>query len=303
MTTDDTVAERRAAVEERVRNWERHRFVLACIYVVIVAIPLIGYIRLPVVVGPETLKVFNAMEALEAGDVVVMDFSRAIADYTEINAWYMVLQCRLKGVKLIVMELCSGGGEGTIYWTTVGLPEAGYDPPGPDNPAYGVDYIEIGPVGGGYATLKKFLADIHDTCVTDTYGTPLGDIPMMDNIRSMADIDFYIELSSSQHPYAAEVSLAGYPERYIGVGKQGQMADDTALTQAGLMYGFIDGSMAAEYEQLMGEQYGIYGAATFNFAGLGLLAVFNCIGLTVYGIVAPLLERRGVKLPAWLQRA
>jgi hypothetical protein len=254
-------------------------------------------------VGDETRKVFNAIESLEEGSVICMDFSRSIADYTEINAWYIALQCKLKGIKLITMELCSARGEGTIYWTTVGLPDAGYDPVGPANPRYGIDFVSIGPVGGGYPTLTKFLADIHGTCFVDTYGTPLEEIPMMKDIKSMADLDFYIELSSSQAPYATEVSISGYPERYIGIGKQGQMADDRALVQSGLMLGFVDGSMAAEYEQLMGEKYGIYGAATFNFAGLGLLSIFNVIGLTTYGIIAPLLEKRGVKLPAWLQRA
>jgi hypothetical protein len=299
MTTTKTT------VEERVKLWERHRFFLACIYVVIICIPLIGYIRLPVMVSDETRKVFNKVESLPPGSVVYADFPRAIADYTEINAWYIVFQCRMKGLKLIISELTSVSGDGTVYWTTVGLPEGGYNPPGRDNPAYGIDFVELGPVAAGYATLTRFLSNIHGTVIIDTYGTPLGEIPMMKNIKSMADISLFVQLSSSQVEYAREVKNAGYADRYIGVGKQGQIADDRALVQAGMMYGFIDGSMAAEYEQLLADKYGpaSLGAATFNFAALGLLSIFNVIGLTTYGIVAPMLEKRGYKLPKWLERA
>jgi hypothetical protein len=299
------MAQTRAVIEERVRLWEKHRLILAVIYVTIVAIPLVGYIRLPVVVSDGTRLVFDKVESLPVGSVICADFSRSIADYTEINAWYIVFQCRVKGLKLIASEITSSRGEGTIFWTSIALPDGGYDPPGPTNPVYGIDYVSIGPVAPGYATLNRFLRDIHGTAIVDTYGTPLSEIPMMQDIKTGMDIDLYVWLSSSQVGYARELNNYGIPERYIGIGKQGQMADDRALMQSGMMYGFLDGSMGAEYEQLLAEKYGpgAYGAATFNFAGLGLLSVFNVIGLTVYGIIAPQLQKRGYKIPKFLERA
>jgi hypothetical protein len=57
---------------------------------------------------------------------------------------------------------------------------------------YGEDYVFLPYSAGEEVAWAAFAADVHGFFAADAYGTPLSQIPMMDDIRSMADFDLAI---------------------------------------------------------------------------------------------------------------
>lgn len=57
---------------------------------------------------------------------------------------------------------------------------------------YGVDYVQLPYMPGGAAAYVAFLEDVHSAVATDVEGTPLSEIPLMNDFRNHEDIAVWI---------------------------------------------------------------------------------------------------------------
>jgi hypothetical protein len=57
---------------------------------------------------------------------------------------------------------------------------------------YGEDYVFLPYSAGEEVAWAAFAADIHGFFAADAYGTPLSQIPILDDVRTMADVDLAI---------------------------------------------------------------------------------------------------------------
>lgn len=62
---------------------------------------------------------------------------------------------------------------------------------------YGIDYCNFGWITGGQMFLERMCRDLHAAVKQDKMGTPINEIPMMQNVRSAKDIGLVIEFTGS----------------------------------------------------------------------------------------------------------
>ena len=67
---------------------------------------------------------------------------------------------------------------------------------------YGTDYVQFGyrPADAIEPLLKAAVRDIPGAFGNDINGTPLAQVPVMQNIKTVNDIGLIVEVASSQHP-------------------------------------------------------------------------------------------------------
>jgi hypothetical protein len=121
---------------------------------------------------------------------------------------------------------------------------------------YGENYVFLPYSAGEEVAWAAFAADIHGFFAADAYGTPLSQIPMMDDIRSMADVDLAI-VRYGIFTWG-EMFFRQWSAKY-GVDTLGMAAFSTLASwygskeEGGLVQGNLDLSRGwAEYEYLRG---------------------------------------------------
>ena len=139
------------------------------------------------------------------------------------------------------------------------------------NYTYGQDYVMLGFKPGGQGVIQVVVSEIRALYTTDALGTPIDDIPMMQNVRKLNDIDLILNIS------------AGFPglKEWIqfGADRSGvEIAGGLTAVSAPLLYpyypkqlsGIIGGlKAAAEYESLLIEGYPeLYTSDTKTFAAI-----------------------------------
>jgi hypothetical protein len=116
---------------------------------------------------------------------------------------------------------------------------------------YGEDYVNIGFIGGLEAGIAAFYADMHIKG-SDVYGTPLDNIPMMKNIKTLADCTVVVPLTGWTHTYHMRQAKLVYDVPVLPVGLEGALASWPIFVEAEQMLTFIHGwTGAAEYERLL----------------------------------------------------
>jgi hypothetical protein len=172
---------------------------LAVILIIILQLVPIGF---PVGVSPQTKAIYDAIENIPDDSVVIFHHQYHSGNWGELAGAgsAMLKQLFAKPVKIVVITQSSTGPSFfERYWTEY---EA-YDMPGNRdetlkkyNKEYGVDYVEFGYLTG-YESGSRLLADdFHTAYPNDIMGTSVEEIPMMENIKTAADVHTMIILHS-----------------------------------------------------------------------------------------------------------
>jgi hypothetical protein len=193
----------RESMEVHYRKWERGRLIMGFLIMIVIAIPIITGISIPMPIDADTEYVYNKLSAIPAGETCVLFYAVGLSELPEIHGYYLIKQMLEQGVKVIAL---GGGAASTWYFVLRGFPEAGVKPyVGPDTVVtiggvekrYGVDFVHLGWLPGGDAGKNLFLEDVWAACPQDHYGTPVEDIPMMQNIKSIDDIAWLGDMTST----------------------------------------------------------------------------------------------------------
>ncbi len=223
------------------------------IYVVIllvVAIPLINPFGLPMMIMKPSREFYNVIDNLPHGAKVILSCDHAAGPDVELGP---IAQCMLihlvdKDAKIYAMSSIPEGPMFAERYLAV-LEE--YDK------EYGVDYVNLGYFAGGEAGMAAWAEDFHSVFRTDVRKTPAEQIPMMQEVKSVHDIDLVVTLNSGPGGYGPpdvwlrQIAAAkGVP---LAMGVTAIMGPQTQpYYQSGQIKGLLIGlRSAAEYEILI----------------------------------------------------
>lgn len=261
-------------------------------------LPILFPIGFPVSVTPPVKSIYEKIETLGPGDVVLFSYdygpTTAAENAPMIDA--VLRHCLQRRIKVIALALYPLGGF-TETTRSLSVVMAEY----PDR-VYGVDYVNLGYKDGAQAAMRQMAEDMHAVFPTDSRGTALAEIPLMQQVRSLKDVDLVVtvatgiigewwaNLINAQFgiPIALGCTAVSAPKYY-------------AYLDAGQIIGLMGGLKgASEYERLLIDGYPL--AATIYddpllqsaMKGMDVQTIDHVIiiGFIVLGNVAFFMSRR-----------
>jgi len=219
-----------------------------------VGIPLLTPLYLPLSISPDTVKYYEAVEALPAGSVIAFGTDVSPAGYGgELGPQARATATHLfrKPLKIIFLS----------FWET-GAPliEDVWKNPfvaaGMKDKKYGVDYVNLGWVPGTETGMASFAMDIWKTLEKGDYkGTKLADLPIMANVKTVNDIYLLIciETGTPGGPEYLRQWQARNPRLKVLVGSLGvSVPANIAYVAAGQYISVLRGGRGAtEYQRLL----------------------------------------------------
>lgn len=249
-----------------------------------VIFPLIVPADFPVRITPEATQLYDAVEALPDSSVVLLTFDYYPSSTAETEPMSTAALHHLfrKHCKVLTMTTIPLGGPSMAERVTR-LMAAKY------GKQYGIDFVNLGYKANYVAVLKGMGTSIEAIYPTDNSGTPLAQLPMMQNIRNYKDIafifavadnaivEYWISIVNAQYgiPVGAGVTAVSAPKYY-------------SFVSSGQMTGLLGGMKgAAEYEQLVSKP-----AIAMRGMGIQSLVHLLIIGLVVAGNLGYFLGRK-----------
>ncbi|KPJ62293.1 hypothetical protein AMJ44_15825 [candidate division WOR-1 bacterium DG_54_3] len=200
-----------------------------------VAIPLVIRIGLPNEVTSEVMHVYEEIDRLEAGSVVLVSFDHEASSLPEVKpmAQAILHHCFAKKLKVIGLALLAEGtavGE-QILRATADEHQA----------VHGQDYVFLGFRPQYQAAILGMGEDIRRVFPEDYSNTPLARLPMMRKVKNYEDICLIISVSDGDMP------------KRLAVATTAVMATSFyPFLSSGQMVGLLGGLKgAAEYEMLI----------------------------------------------------
>jgi hypothetical protein len=203
-----------------------------------------------------SIAVFDAIEALDEGDPVLLSFDFDPASEGELGpmATAFVRHCAEKKLRMYFMALWPVGPQ-MIDDTIARVIQADFP-----ELRYGEDYVNIGFKPGNEGVIKVIVTDLRQLYTTDGRGTTIDQIPMMEGIHSLRDFALVINVSAG---YAGtkewvQYAVTPYPDQI-------KLVAGCTGVQAPLLYPYIPEQLpgllgaikgAAEYEKLVIDKYG-----------------------------------------------
>jgi hypothetical protein len=218
-----------------------------------VAIPILKPLGLPISTTTATQMAFDAVEALNPGDVVWLsfDYGPSSAPENDPMAEGFMRHCLSRDVRVVVCALYPLGG--------LGLANTSVDRIAHEFPdkVYGTDYVNLGYKDGPEAVMRRLGENIADAFPTDVNGRPISELPIFRGIQSIRQVklvftaatgligEYWITLVHAQSgtPVIIGPTAVSAPKYYAFI-SSGQLAG---------MLGGMKG--AAEYEQLLSRKY------------------------------------------------
>jgi hypothetical protein len=143
---------------------------------------------LPLRITYQTQDFYDRMEEVQPGDVIVISAEVGPGTLKGMDRdWWITLMQHFyeRGAVKIIFHPTSPSWPGALapMRAILKLDDWG---------TYGEDYVFLPYSAGEEVAWAAFAADIHGFFAADAYGTPLSQIPMLDDIRTMADVDLAI---------------------------------------------------------------------------------------------------------------
>ena len=247
----------------------------------------------PAVVSPQSQSFYDTIEAIANDPVrnkklVILSANYGAGTLADNNTQSEAVMRHLMKRKLHFAIFCFNDPQGRQLSQDIATriaPQYGYQ--------YGRDYCNWGyrPAGAIETILKAMVRDIPGAIVADTQSTPLAQIPVMQNVKSVDDVGAIIEVASAS-------TLSVWLQYFQRTGKEPVatlfcptpvMAPEAyPLLKSGQLQGMMTGLKGAiEYEGLIGEPgFATRASASLSYAHLLI------ISLIILGNVGMVLERR-----------
>lgn len=210
-------------------------------------VPLIFPLGLPLGVTPSSEDLFNAVDSLKEGSVVILtfDYYPSTLPETQPMSYAALRHLFSKNLRVITLTVIPLGAL-SVMEEVVNNVAREYDK------EYGVDYVNLGYKYGYVAVMLGMGRRIADIFPRDNYNTKLEDIPLMQEVQNYDDVDFLFAVADNATvDYWVSLVNAqfGLP---MGAGVTAVMAPKSySFLQTGQMVGLLGGMKgAAEYEKL-----------------------------------------------------
>jgi hypothetical protein len=267
-----------------IRSIDR-RIIFTLIFVA-VAWPLIQPMRLPIDVSPPVQRLYDAIEAIPPGSIVMLggDYSPDTMPELQPMVDTFIRHAFENDLRLVVACLWPASPPLVETALTPLAQEYGKE--------YGTDFVNLGYMAGGIVTLLGMGASIPNTFPTD-YGfgsegipsRPVGEIPLMQEVQNFDDIAFVMEVSAGTPGTREWVQqIQGRYRVSIGSGTTAVGAPNFyPYVQSGQLTGLLGGLKgAAEYETLVGHPGDATKGMDAQSIVHALIVVFILLGNVVY---------------------
>ncbi len=259
------------------------RVIFALIALAVIIPTATGLRMAPKDISPRTQAMYDFIEALKPGQVIVLVFDYGPGSSPELNPMAAVLARHAfrKGLRVIGMTLDPQGPVLADEILARAAREMKKTP--------GTDFANLGFKPGGEAVILAMNIDISKVFPNDFVGKPYNQLPVTKGLRSYKDIALVIDLASSATPTSWILQAQGRFKVKVAVGVTAVMATDYyPYLQSGQLVGLLNGLKgAAEYEKLAG------------FPGTGMqgmlaqsIAQFVIIAFVIFANVVYFMSRR-----------
>ncbi|MFH2057191.1 MAG: hypothetical protein ABIJ61_14630 [bacterium] len=224
------------------RRWVYLMVALAVIF------PIVVPFELPIAVTPEAQQLYDAIEALPDGSVVMLTFDYYASTLAETMPMSVAALHQLfrKDCKVVTMTTIPLGGPTIAEQVTADM-AAQY------GKVYGVDYVNLGYKANYTAVLLGMGTSIETIYPADNRGTKLADLPLMQQVKNYNDIDFIFVVADNGIIDNWISIVNAQFEKPVGAGVTAVMAPKMfSFVESGQMTGLLGGMRgAAEYEALV----------------------------------------------------
>jgi hypothetical protein len=238
----------------RRRAWQEHlqaldRRIIYLMIALAVVLPFFFPLGLPTHVTEPVERVFDYIEALPPGSVVLVSFDFGPSTMPEMYpmARAVLRHCFLRDITVIGV---ANHPDGTALGR-IALSEVAAD--------YGKvnreDYVYLGYMAGGAAVMLAIGRDLHAVYPRDYGGVPIGEIGLLEDVRTYNDIDLVVSIAATA---LAEfwILYANTPYRQaVALGVTAvQALDYYPYLDTGQAVGLLGGMKgASEYEKLVND--------------------------------------------------
>jgi len=297
-----TPAGSKASFFDRLRTLDRRWLFL--VMGLAIVIPIFFPIGLPALPGDATVDTYDAVNNLKDGSRVFisMDFDPASRPELEPFARSVLVQLKRKRCKIVIVSLWEYAPP-LVNGYVRSILQAPLNPDGPaDDPLNKIyerktDYIFLGFKAGKQVVINNLVTSMTTAYPTSQEGEPVGEIPIMQGIRTVQDFKDggILILISAGFPGAKEYV------QYLSPYNLPMVVSTTAVSRtdlqpyysSGQLLGLVAGMQgSAEYEQLVnppGEQLGKKGLDVLNIGTLVIILAI-LLGNAIY-----FMERRQQK--------
>jgi len=252
-----------------------------------ITLPLIFPFSVPLRVGDAVKEVYQRMDALKPGDIVMMSFDMSAGSAPEtfpIPEAILRHLAKKQGIRVVAVGFHSPDGPEWADKALQILEQAGK--------VYGVDYINLGYRAGGEGAVAFAAKDIHAAYPVDVQGKDISQFPIMEKLRTAEDIDVFFTFSSSGPDiYVRQLGPYGVP---IIPGISFTITPTVLpLYDSGELAGLLGGlRSAAEYELLTGVVASGNAAMGAQLLGHLVILLFLVMGNAFY-FVSKAFEQKG----------
>jgi hypothetical protein len=224
------------------------RRILFAIIAVCVTVPLLTGARMKMSITPPVRGLYDAINRLEPGSTVWLAADYDPGSMPELYPMNIALVDHLmsREIKIISASLWSPGPP---------LSQRILESIGPKyGKTYGVDYVNLGFKEGREAVMLSTAENIRGTFPQDFFGTPWEQIPMLERVRNLRDLEMIVSVSAGYPGMKEWIQQVG--TRYgvtIGGGVTAVTAPEMyPYIQSGQLVGLLAGMKGAgEYEQIV----------------------------------------------------
>ena len=155
-------------------------------------IPLIFPLGLPLGLTPSSESLFNAVDSLKEGSIVMLtfDYYPSTLPETEPMSYAALRYLFKKNIRVITLTTIPLGAL-SVMEEVVKNVASEY------NKKYGVDYVNLGYKYGYVAVMLGMGRNISDIFPRDNYDTKLDDLPLMKEVKNYSNIDFIFVVSDN----------------------------------------------------------------------------------------------------------
>ena len=247
-------------------------------------VPLLLPIGLPFTPDPEVRSLYQEIEHLEEGDIVLVSADYDPGSKPELQPFTEALFVHLFRKKLRVVASALWPAAPPLVNEAIAKALAHPDVDA-DAIVEGRDYINLGYKDGRQLAMLGMGENIHETYPRTYDGTPTAQVPLMRSVKRLGDCDLFINVSGGSPGTKewVEVAQARFGLRMIASCTAVMAPDNIPYFESGQLIGLAGGMKgSADYEYLVG----VTGTATKGMDaqsfGHLLIILFILLGNVAY---------------------
>jgi hypothetical protein len=260
----------------------RSEYIWAITFILFIA-PMLYPLGTKVEMTQMTLDIYNNIQALPSGTILITGGAGVFSFMLECSAAYIafIKQAARQHLRLVNLPL---GVENVPYFQYC-IDAAGVDQSKGGPWKYGTDYVALPYLAGGDATRISFLQDVKKTVNTDVFGTPISDLPLMNDVKNSKNFAYWIDSTGTDIPSLARYSIGQFQLPVIGFIHAYYYAVYTpylAMYPGKIWFtnGIVGG---AQYETLMGySSLGHTGMDTYQIVSVYFFVLFALGNIVMY---------------------